>query len=611
MSSGIAGYLGAEQKPAILNAMLHKMAHRGGSEQVYAAETVFVGIRADAAAASLARSENSGVAVLFSGHLANRRELREKLYRQGVVLKTENDAEAVLHLYRLHGVGTDHHLRGAFTFAIHDKVRGLVLLARDPLGAKPLYYATTPSGDFVFASELRAVLEHPGVRVIPDMRGIDAYLTMGFSPAAAGMFKGVHKLPPGHRLVWNPGLHVMVEPHWEWKNHIKPDAALKSDADVQARFDALFEDAVAAQATHECRPCVFLSGRAEDSAIAAALMRQGFSALPTLEAGVPAAAEEKTQGAVVAERLGTSHRFLPCLSADMEKLPEIVWAMGEPVADPAVVSLYLAAKAARAQGTAALSGVGADGLLLGDPTQDMFARLNTPPRFLLPVLRAAARKAPLSWLRLFAGCYKMEERSRLKLVDLLGAFYDRDGVRQRLLLAAVFDARDKEGFLEDAQASVAENFADGLRDWPPVEDHLLARVEQVAALHGVGTRLPFADRALAEFLLSVPGHLKYRKGRGGKILLQNYLARVLPGLPAASPVFAPIDLSSGPLKEMTGACLSEASVRKRGLFNTDAVRHILSQVKDGDYLYSRQAFALLTLELWFRIYIDKERGWVG
>src|SRR5690606_3088986 len=120
------------------------------------------------------------------------------------------------------------HLRGMFVFVIHDTQKDLVLMARDRMGQQPLYYTTTQAGIFVFASEIKSLLQFPAVQVNHGPIGVDAFLTMGFSPGPETLFKGIHKLPPGHRLSWNPGLHIMIEPYWQWEGLIVPPAALKT-----------------------------------------------------------------------------------------------------------------------------------------------------------------------------------------------------------------------------------------------------------------------------------------------------------------------------------------------------------------------------------------------
>jgi asparagine synthase (glutamine-hydrolysing) len=629
--SGVAGYLGASQPPSILRAMTGKMMHRGPDGQFHEEAPVFMGVRqlgsAETGAGAYVDSDRN-LAIVFSGECSNLDEERETLEKKGVQFAGESGAEVILRLYEVHGVSCVSRLRGAFVFAIHDQQKDLVFIARDRLGIKPLYYATTQSGTFVFASEIKALFEHPNLSVEADLRGVDAFLSLGCSPGPDGMFKGVHQLPPGHHILWNPGLHVMIEPYWKWESFARPDPVLKSDEDFHARFAMLFEDAVRQQSPDAG---VILTGDIESAAVAAALSR--------VSGGAPAFcldmhAECGASSLALAEKLGLKAEHIAFGPHDLDKLPEILWALDEPVADISIAPLYLATRVAQKK---------VRGVLLGACAAEMLASLPAQQQLL------EARDKPKSWSSLAKSLYsivpqasfgkylgfdgKIGPRTKQRLFGFIEALRSDGLWRQYLSLTSIFDAREKHGLYIGDMTHVMETFVDMQKDpegWLTAMsalaavqrtggffDSAVSSAEKIGMFSSVECRLPFLDHRLAEFLIALPDHLRRTPG-SNKILLRAYLDRAHPGL--IQPMTAPAAprksllvecLPVSPLKEMVETCLSEASIRRRELFDWKAVKVILAGAKTDEALYARQVFALLMLELWFRIFVDGEKGWLS
>lgn len=634
---GIAGYFGATRSPMVLAAMVRKLAHRGpDGEGFHSSAPVHMGMRRLSiidlqGGDQPVYSEDKTLAIVFNGEIYNYREERENLIRKGHRFSTRSDTEVILKLYEEYGVNCVNYLRGMFAFAIHDQQKNLVFMARDRLGVKPLYYSTTQTGDFVFASEVKALFEHPGVHAVPDLLGVDAYLSMRYSPGPGSMFKGVRKLPAGHRLIWNPGLHVMVEPYWTWESHKQPDKALKTDADFQARFDALFEEAVRLRLVADVPLGAFLSGGVDSSAIAAAMARQSGAAINTFSVGFGWEGDELADARETAKRLGANHREVICHQADMEKLPELIWALDEPVGDPIIVPMHLLSQMAARHVKVALSGEGADEMLAGYFMHKTLLQARRLPKAFFRIARPFVSAVPPFLLDLaFDYPGKMGKRSKRKLVDFMGEMQGSNLSRQYHFLISLFDRRDKKWLYDAPMKQVMETFFDTFRsgpEWPTLlssmlalqqphwlPDDILTKLDKMTMINSLEGRVPFMDHKLVEFLLGAPDHLKYAGGRN-KILLRNYVEKVLPGISARpkKAFYVPLEkyLNVNPLKDMVDLCLSERSIRKRGLFDYDAVRYILGQVKTGDFVYAKQVFSLLALELWFRIYIDNEKGWIS
>jgi len=633
--AGIAGYFGQAREPEVLQGMVRKLAHRGrGGEAFYLANPVFMGIRGTAtdSTAQPAYSHDDSIVVLFSGDISNYAALRDDLTRKGIHFRGEGVAELILHLYEAYGLNLASHLRGRFVFAVHDTLKDFVFLSRDRLGQEPLYYMTTQSGTFVFASEIKALLEHPGVQVAPDMRGIDAYLTLGYSPGPDSFFKGVHKLPAGHRLIWNPGLHVMIEPYWQWETYMRPDTALKSEGDFQARFNTLLEDAIGQSAAGLSKPGVALSGAVEDTAIAAFLMKDAPRGLDTFNVGYDDDDAAVAPAREIARKLGTRHNEVICKPPDMEKLPEIVWALDEPVADPSVLSSFMLAQLAGQSTDGLLRGTGADDLMCGLLQQEAFLRLNSMPAFMAVFYRLGIRMLPQTWMNSQFDCNgNVGDKCRERLLMFFAEVGKGSSMARRYgLMTSIFAARDKAAMYDDALSPVMESFIDGRKDavgWPTqvsamlalqkdyvLQDSTLLRADKIAALASTAYRQPYLDHSLVEFILGAPDALKYQSGRG-KVMIRRYVEGIAPGLPEISRRNANLPIhrfmSTRVMRDMIENCLSEKNVARRGLFKPAAVRELVTAAREGDIICLRQVFSLMMLEIWFRVHIDREKGWAG
>ncbi len=631
--SGIAGYLGSPQPPSVLRSMMGKMMHRGATHvQYYEQGAVSLGVRQLDGDFSLVGERcyvdaERDTAIVLAGEFTNYREELEQLEKKGVRLTGATMAEVALRLYEVYGVSCVNRMRGAFVLAIHDPQKDLAFIARDPLGVKPLYYATTQSGTFVFASEIKSLFEHPGVSLEADLRGIDAYLSMGCSPGPDAMFKGVHKLPAGHRVLWNPGLHVMIEPYWQVESFAKPDPVLKTDEDFEARFASLFEEAVRQHAVDGFG--IYLSGDIESAAVAAVLAKNSSSPVTAFCYD----ASSDVSAAAVAAQLGCKAETVNFLPQDMDKFPEAIWALDEPVADISLMPFYIAARMARPRGALVTGNGGAEMFASLPFEQQLLNAIEKPKAFYsaLKSLYALAPQASMARKLGFEG--RVGPRTKQRLFDVVEALRAGSLWRQYLSVAGILDQRDKQALYIGDMIPVMETYADTRHDpegWPSatgaimaienasgLPEGVLAPVEKIGMFSSTECRLPFMDHRLAEFLIGLPDHLRRTKGRD-RILLRKYLDKAHPGLIPPAAVSQPERrsllaecLAAEPLKGMVETCLSESSVRRRELFDWQAVKALLAGAKTDEPIYARQVFALLSLEIWFRIFVDHEKGWMS
>lgn len=644
--AGIAGYLGHSQERHVLPSMVRKLSHRGvAREHFYQGDVISIGLRSnDPETGNMFVSQDTGLAVFFDGEIYNAPELKKLLEEHGFKVEGNNPAELMACLYQVHGTSSVSRLRGAFAFVLHDPQSNMVFMARDHLGLKPLYFTTSSSGAFIFASEIKAILEHPQISVVPDLMVMDAFLSLGFCPGAKTLFRGIHALLPAHQLIWNPGLHVEIEPYWDIEAHIKPEQAERPDKAYQERFNKLFEESVSNRAQTLKRPMgIVLNGDVASQAMALAMQRTGFGArLHSFSAVYKGDEQSGKTARDFSAKLGTKHEEVTVNPADMALLPEIIWALDLPVADPAAVLRYQLCRLAHQHVEGLVSEEGADDLLAGRPLHQSMLEAYQKPKIFYALIRPLVRFAPLALLNRFfsrlakLGDGRMGETSRRRLLDFIDAMKRGDVAEQYLALSNVFGRVEKSRLYGPAMAPFMETYNDtqksrqggihrsflaslqALQRRQGIAESNLGGFEKMASLANIDARVPFADPALVAFMPSVPDHLKVSNG-DNKILLKNYVAayasnKTGAGL-ASSPQVPPFPFAaftaSPTLREMLNSCLSEENIKKRGLFDGNVVKGLLLQAKNGDALACRQVFALLTLELWFRIYVDHEKGWIS
>jgi asparagine synthase (glutamine-hydrolysing) len=638
MMCGIVGCLGIKDYGHVVQAMAGSIAHRGpDSDGFYIRGPVAMGMRRlsviDVAGGNQPiYNEDRTVAIVFNGEIYNYHDLRADLTRRGHHFDTRSDTEVIVHLYEEYGDGCVHHLRGMFAFALHDAPRDRVLIARDRLGVKPLYYHLAGS-TLVFGSEIKSLLECPIVPRAPDLSGVDAYLTLRYSPGPESMFAGIAKLPAAYVMVWKSG-EVRTARYWD----PSPSNAATNgfvDRDLPERFAAKFEESVRIRMISDVPLGAFLSGGVDSTAIVAAMSRHSSQPVNTFSVGFEWAGDELGDARAVAERLGCIHREVTCREADMALLPRIVWALDEPVGDPIVVPMYLLAELARRYVTVALSGEGADEVLGGylmhkTMLQGRLLSRFVPRLILEHIARPLVGLLPRAILNTaFDYPGALGPRSQTKVAELVGKFGSDDLPQIYEFLISLFDQKDKEQ-LYAGPLSPSERHALEAPDparWPSVlqqilslqyqhwlQDDILTKLDKMTMINSLEGRVPFLDHPFVEFANALPDRAKI-KGRRNKAVLRDYVDRVLPGgiaNRAKKAFYVPLELylNRGPLKEMIEQCLSETSVRRRGWLEWESVKTLRRLGGSGDFMLAKQLFSLLALELWARIYLDREPGWV-
>ena len=633
---GIFGYAGFDRNEQLLRRMADALSHRGPDDEGF-----LLGDKVGLGMCRLSIIDVQGghqpifnkdktIAIIFNGEIYNYKELTKNLKSKGYQFLTNSDTETILHLYEEFGLDCVNYLQGMFAFAVYDIPKRKIFLARDRLGEKPLYY-WFENGKLVFASEIKSILEHEAVPREPYLPAIDSYLTYRYSPGPETMFSGIYKFPAAHWATWDAGKFILKN-YWNPEIHEGP---FNSDSYYQNQFSEIFENSVRIQLMSEVPVGAFLSGGVDSTAIVTAMSRISEKPVNTFSVGFDWQGDETTAAKETAEMLGCNHHEIICRPEDLAVLPKIIWALDEPVGDAIVVPIYLLSKFSRQYVKVVLTGDGADEILAGYLFHKVLFWANQYKQ-LVPDLIKTLVAEPLvqfspSWLLSKAFSYPegLEARGKLKVLDLLKEAKLGRVQNQYELLISLFDSRDKNHFYSEAFKSYADSqrksliensnavFLDSLlrmqfSHWLP--DLMLTKLDKITMANSLEGRVPFLDYKLVEFLFKTPPHLKLR-GLKDKILLRNHLSQLLPkgiSQKPKKPFYMPVKyfLNKTPLKEFVDLTFSEETVRKRGYFNWEKVRLLRKNI-GKDFVYDKQIFSLVSLELWHQMFIDKESGWVG
>ncbi|MFN3477056.1 MAG: asparagine synthase (glutamine-hydrolyzing), partial [Candidatus Methylomirabilales bacterium] len=365
---GIAGFVGPFE-PLLLHEMAGQLAHRGPDDEgFYLDEGVGLASRRLAiidlpGGHQPMTNEDQSLWLVMNGEIYNFRELRAELLKRGHQLTTRSDTEVILHLYEDEGEECLHRLRGMFAFALWDRKRRKLLLARDRVGIKPLYYLA--HGDtLLFASELKALLCFKGWERTLDPEALLQYLTFLYIPTPLTIFKAVRKLEAGHRLIFEEG-RVRIEPYWDLRF---PDQKARDEREWVEECRAILQETVRLHLESDVPLGVFLSGGMDSSSLVALTAQVLREPIRTFTLGFEEASFTEFDSArLVAERFKTRHQEFVIKPEVMAILPHLVWHLDEPLADSSLLLTYLVSKAASGEVKVALSGIGGDEAFGGYP----------------------------------------------------------------------------------------------------------------------------------------------------------------------------------------------------------------------------------------------------
>ncbi|HEX8129088.1 MAG TPA: asparagine synthase (glutamine-hydrolyzing) [Pyrinomonadaceae bacterium] len=656
---GIAGIIGQNPERRI-GAMLKSIEHRGRDDEgVWTAAPVDAeGRRVCLGHRRLSIIDTSEAghqpmhyadgrySVTFNGEIYNYRHLRSQLEKLNHTFHTDSDTEVLLAAYAEWGVDALAHLNGMFAFALWDADAQELILARDRLGIKPIYYAfgardanganaaegtaeSSAGASFIFASEIKAILATGLVERALDAEALNQYLTFLWTPDPHTVFRGIYKLPPAHVLKWRAGELCVRE--W-WDVSFAEIEEGRSEAWWRERVLETLERVVEMEMVSDVPLGAFLSGGVDSSSIVALMNRHSDGRrVSTYTVGIEQEdlrydiiPDDARWARQVGKLLDTDYHELMLRPDVCDLLPKLVYQMDEPVADPAVITSYLVSRAARETLTVLLSGVGGDEVFAGYPRQ-LAMRLAgafdpVPGALRRPLMSALSNTLPGGLPGRFTAPLRNAKKfTRSAALDFEERYlgfgtYFTDAAKRRLYTDDLNEATEGA----DAYREHRRHFA-RVREAAPLNRLLyldlktflpclnLAYTDKTSMAATLEVRVPFLNVELVELAARMPVNLKLR-GLKRKYILKRAAESLLPkdvvwrkkagfGAPIRSWL-------RGALRPLVEDLLSEETVRRRGLFRPTEVRRIIDANLSGREDYNLQVFQLLTLELWQRAFMD-------
>jgi len=566
--------------------------------------------------------------LVFNGEIYNHTRLREGLEQRGHRYSSRTDSETILHLYEERGLDFVDELEGDYGIALWDQKRDQLVLVRDRIGVKPLYFYQK-DGRFIFASEIKAILQHPAVTPEVDERALYHYLTFLTTPAPQTLFKDIQKLPAGHMVVVKRDGTVTRKQYWDALPPTLPEK--RSDAEHKEEILRLLRASISKRMMSDVPFGVFLSGGVDSSANVALMSEQMSRPVETFTVGFrdQEYLNELESARRIAREFCTNHHEVIISEKEMQDfLPELVFHQDEPIADPVCVPLYYVSKLARDSGTIVVQvGEGADEIFSGYDNYRQYLRIYEN-------FWRHAERVPASLRRVVSGIAGPlleatgRKRSAVELIRRLGAdeplFWGATIVYDETFKSRVLSQQMRERFNGLSSLAAVTPYLERIEHERPNADFLsrltylelklrlpellLMRVDKITMATSVEARVPFLDHHLVEYAMGLPRSLKV-EGTSGKHILKRALEEVLPRDLLYNPkrgFGAPVrEWFRNGLGEWFDSHLINSPMRRREFLNYQFVDRLLDEHRRKQKDWGFHLWALLNLSLWYERWIDR------
>jgi asparagine synthase (glutamine-hydrolysing) len=628
---GIAGKVGLSREtvvsPALVRRMTDAIRHRGPDDDgIYIEPQAVLGHRRlsiiDLNTGKQPISNEDGtIWIVYNGEIYNFRELRNQLLTKGHFFKTHTDTEVIVHLYEEFGEECMKHLRGMFAFALWDARKKKLLLVRDRVGIKPLYYAET--GDsLLFASEIKALLVDPDLRREVAPQAIDTFLTFNYLPGPDTLLRGIRKLEPGHYLVLEGG-QIRTERYWDLEfPSEKRNGDFRSAAE---ELNELLRRTVRDHMISDVPVGILLSGGVDSTALLSFIVRETNEDIKSFTIGFSGEefADERYYATLAAQKFGSRHYQTTITARDFEEfLPKYVWHMEEPVCEPPAVALYYVTKLAREHVKVLMSGEGGDEAFAGYQNYRNAVWVERMKSLGQPWTAGASHG--LRQLARIPGLGRLKKFPSMMDLPLERYYYSRTSS------PFSFFRRTKASFYTSAfQQALDQDFADRQIDryfanvcgksaldqmlyvdtktWLP--DDLLIKADKITMANSLELRVPLLDHKVLEFAASLPSSYKVHGFTTKYILKKVFDGRVPAEILKRKKTGFPVPIQSWlakDLKDFTHDLLLDRKSIDRGYFEKSAIEELLAANETGRADHSAEIFSLITLELWQRRFVDSQ-----
>lgn len=561
-------------------------------------------------------NEDGTVWVVYNGEIYNFPELRTDLKAIGHIFKSDTDTEVIVHLYEEFGVNSVERLRGMFAFALWDDRRQLLLLARDRVGIKPLYYANNGQA-LVFGSEIKSLLVDPAVERRINPRAIDRFLTYYHLPGDETLFEGIYKLDPGHYLTIQNG---QMTKHQYWDLHFETSPYRMRFDDAVKGLQTLLRSTVKDHMISDVPVGVLLSGGVDSTGVLRYAVEQTGNRISTFTVGFAGEdfADERPYARLAAEHYGTLHHEITINSKDFHDfLPRYVWHMEEPVCEPPAVALYFVSRLARESSIKVLlSGEGGDeafggynkyrNLVALESLKSAFGSAKGSLRFILEGLGSVGSKAFQKYARLvdrplsqyYFSCTATPDTPFNRLKQVL---YKRDFVES---LVGASDEPTRRLFKQlNGLPLLHQLLYVDTKTWLP--DDLLVKADKMTMATSVELRVPLLDFQVLEFAASLPPHFKVQGWSTKRILKAALKDSVPPAILKRKKTGFPVPYDRWfrkELKEFVFETILDKNSALSAYFSEEALLQLLQTNQRGEG-GAQEVFSLLVLELWHQQFV--------
>jgi asparagine synthase (glutamine-hydrolysing) len=616
---GITGIATRGTKPSreLVHAMCNVMLHRGpDGEGIHVAPGVGIGMRRlaiiDLSTGDQPVANEAGtVQVVFNGEIYNYRELRAELIAKGHTFHSSGDSEVIPHLYDEYGLDFISRLNGMFAIALWDAKERRLLLTRDRVGIKPLYYSLR-NGNLYFGSEVKCILAAGGSAREPDPCGIDQLLTLEYTASPVTLFTDVYKLPPGTWLTWTSG-EVRQGTFWSLPDNIEP---LKgTDAELTERVRHTVTESVRRQLVSDVPLGAFLSGGIDSSIIVAAMSEVSPTPPMTFSVGFRDASYSELQyAAEVARHCHTQHHEEMLTPDYLSVLQQVVSQLDQPIADFSVFPTLLVARMARERVTVALGGDGGDELFGGYDTYaaDRYASrsIDWLPRSLRIAIERFARVMPLghgkrgvgnqvrrflegaalpaSWQHMRWSVFLSDVgRAQIYRPDFRAAVGDQTGD----MIGAQLDGASGERLANQIRCDLRLYLA----------ENILPKVDHMSMAVSLEARVPYLDNEVIDLALAIPAHMKVRGGVRKWILKEAFASRLPKSIIARGKEGFSMPMKNWLINEWNSLMhelLSAGNLSAEGIFDARGIADLMRQHEAGTHNHSHTLWALMVYQLW-------------
>jgi asparagine synthase (glutamine-hydrolysing) len=623
---GIAGIISPNNGRAI-HAMTRAMIHRGpDGEGFYVDDCIALGQRRLSiidieGGKQPISNETDTVQLICNGEIYNSPELRRQLATRGHTFKTKTDVEVIVHLYEEYGTECVTHLRGMFAFAIWDRTNKLLFLARDHMGQKPLFYFEG-NGEFLFASEIKALLASDFIQPEPDVDALWHYVSLRFLPDEYTLFRGIKKLPAATFLIWHQG-KTSSESYWH------PGFCHKlpgSESEIAEELDTLLLETVKMHMLSDVRVGAFLSGGIDSSMVAAMMTSVSGETIPSFSIGVQEQQfNELPYARLVAQRYGMEAHEKVVRADLIHLIPSMIHHLDEP-SDPFGVGVYLVSQIASQTVKVVLTGDGGDenfagyDRFAGQRLVDYYCAL--PGWFRKRVMRRLTKLVPESF-----GYKSLAQK--LSWLNEMSFYTDGERYAQSMSFlrftpeakTQLFTFASRSGLQDDDSVSKILRYfhSDNTNDlvdrmlytdlMTRMPDHLLPIVDRMSMAHSLEARPPLIDYKVVEFAAGIPTEMKLR-GRDLKYILKKVASRYLPKelIDRKKQGFGfPLGLwMRTDLRNFLTNLFQESRFVEHGIFQETYMRLLLQEHLEGKADHNFRLWILINLELWYRLYFENQ-----